>query len=125
MTLAGSDRTRSKRTGLIIRGRPASAGVFRGSARLVGDVSAFRDLKKNEVAVSPTAAPELALLLDRAGAVVADVGGVLSHVVVVARGLGIPVVVATGNAAELIHTGMTVTVNGDLGVVTIDELGDG
>jgi pyruvate,water dikinase len=96
--------------------------VFRGFARIIGDASAFRDLKKGEVAVSHAAAPELALLLDRAGALVTDVGGVLSHVVVVARALGIPVVVATGNAADLIHTGMTVTVNGDLGVVTMDEV---
>lgn len=104
-----------------IRGRAASAGVFRGIARVITDETAYVALRKGEVAVSHTATPELSLVLDRAGAVVTDIGGVLSHVAVVARGLGIPVVVATGTASKTIRTGMVVTVDGDSGVVTVAE----
>lgn len=76
-------------------------------------------LQPGEVAISPTATPELASVLDRAGAVVADVGGVLSHVVVVALQLGIPVVVGTGVASRRIRDGAVVTVDGTRGLVVV------
>jgi rifampicin phosphotransferase len=53
------------------------------------------------------------------GALVTDVGGVLSHPAIIAREYGIPAVVATGNATELIRDGDTVSVNGLQGVVEV------
>lgn len=79
----------------------------------------FDRVRKGDVVVSHTASPELADLLDRAGAVITDVGGVLSHVVVVALGLGIPVVVATGTATTDLHDGWLVAVDGTTGSVQV------
>jgi len=106
-----------------IKGRAASPGVYRGVARILTDQRNFGRLRKGEVAVSHTASPELVLVLDRAGAVVTDIGGVLSHLVVVARGLGVPAVVATDNASARIPDGAIITVDGSTGKVTVQTTG--
>ena len=104
---------------ITIRGRPASGGLFTGKARVLWTVEDHPKLRAGEVAISPTATPELATVLDRAGALVADVGGVLSHVVVVALQLGVPVVVGTGVASSRIRNGTVVTVDGTRGLVVV------
>jgi pyruvate,water dikinase len=104
-----------------IVGRAASSGVHRGFARILTGPKDYARVANGDVAVSRTATPELALVLDRAGAVVTDVGGVLSHVAVVARELGIPVVVATDMASLRIADGDLVTVDGNRGIVTVDD----
>ena len=48
-----------------------------------------------------------------------DSGGILSHCAVVAREYGIPAVVGTGRATDVIKDGQTIGVDGDAGVVRI------
>jgi pyruvate,water dikinase len=55
-----------------------------------------------------------------AGAVVTDVGGVLSHAAIVAREFGLPAVVGTDVGTKVIQTGQTITVDGNAGVVYLD-----
>jgi len=52
-----------------------------------------------------------------ASAIVADVGGALSHAALVAREFGIPAVTGTGNALELLIDGELVEVDGSAGTV--------
>jgi len=54
-----------------------------------------------------------------ASAVVADIGGQLSHGSTVAREYGIPAVMATGVATRRIHTGQVIAVDGGKGTVEI------
>jgi pyruvate,water dikinase len=56
-------------------------------------------------------------LFPKAAAVVTDVGAPLSHAAIVARELGIPAVVGTGNATMRLQTGDRVRVNGMAGTV--------
>ncbi|CAM5492759.1 Chondramide synthase cmdD [Streptomyces violaceorubidus] len=63
--------------------------------------------------------PAWAPLLARVGAVVADVGGALSHGSVVAREYGIPAVMGVRTATSRIVTGNVLTVDGDSGTVRL------
>jgi pyruvate,water dikinase len=54
-------------------------------------------------------------------AVVVEVGGELSHAVIVARELGIPAVVAAAGACSALHDGDLVEVDGSQGVVRVLE----
>ena len=56
-----------------------------------------------------------------ASAVVIDIGGMLSHGAIVARELGIPCVISTGNGTSTIRSGDRVLVDGDAGTVEILE----
>ena len=53
--------------------------------------------------------------------VVIDIGGMLSHGAIVARELGIPCVISTGNGTSTIRSGDRVLVDGDAGTVEILE----
>ena len=54
-----------------------------------------------------------------AGAVVVNVGAVVSHAIIVSRELGIPCVVSVTDATVRIPDGATITVDGANGTVTI------
>jgi pyruvate,water dikinase len=53
--------------------------------------------------------------------VVVDVGGQISHAVIVSRELGLPCVVSATGATEVIPHGATIEVDGNTGVVTVIE----
>ncbi len=63
-------------------------------------------------------------LLPRAAEVVIDVGTPLSHAAIVARKLGIPVVVGCGKATMRLHTGDRLRVNGGQGTVEVLKAAD-
>ncbi|MGH3981507.1 MAG: PEP-utilizing enzyme [Pseudonocardiaceae bacterium] len=48
-----------------------------------------------------------------------DIGGHLAHAAIIAREYGIPAVLATGNATELLRDGQLVTVDGSAGTVSL------
>lgn len=81
-----------------------------------GDLTALRP---GEVLVARITTPAWTPLFVMAAAVVADVGGPLSHGSIVAREYGIPAVLGTGAATARIRTGQQVRVDGDAGTVTL------
>ena len=54
-----------------------------------------------------------------AAVVVSDTGGVMSHCAIVAREFGLPAVVGTQTGTRTIRDGMTITVDGNRGVVLL------
>jgi rifampicin phosphotransferase len=67
----------------------------------------------------PCRRPPLFLL---AGALVMEVGGVVSHGAIVAREYGIPAVATVPDATTRLRTGQRVRVDGEAGVVTLLDL---
>jgi len=61
--------------------------------------------------------PAWSAVLTRVAAVVTDVGGALSHGSIVARELGVPAVMGTGNATRVLSEGQLVEVDGAAGTV--------
>ncbi len=67
-----------------------------------------------------TTDPDWVPIMKRAAAIVTDHGGRTSHAAIVSRELGLPAIVGTGNATEVLHDGQDVTVScaeGDEGFV--------
>ena len=79
-----------------------------------------QDLEEGEVMVCEMTLPPWVPLFSIAGAVVADVGGVLSHCAIVAREFGVPAVVGAVTGTTAIKTGQTITVDGTNGLVYLD-----
>jgi len=102
-----------------VHGFPASPGFFTGVARLVLDPKDMGRVRKGDVLITRSTSPAYNALLPLIGGVVTDRGGTLSHAAVVAREYGIPAVVGTGNATELIADGMRVRLDGASGTVEV------
>jgi rifampicin phosphotransferase len=99
-----------------IRGTPASPGIARGIARVILSPVGAR-LEPGEVLVAPSTDPGWTPLFLTAGALVMEMGGMMSHGAVVAREYGIPAVVGVPDATGRIATGEHVTVDGSAGTV--------
>ncbi len=105
----------------VLKAVSGSPGVYTGPARVVRSLAeALDDLDNGEVMVCEMTLPPWVPTFSIAGAVVSDVGGVLSHSAIVAREFGLPAVVGTNVGTTVIKTGQMVTVDGTKGVVYLD-----
>lgn len=108
--------------GTEVSGLAGCAGVAEGRARVVTDPSDPGDLGPGDVLVAPLTDPAWTPLFVPVEAVVVDVGGQMSHAVIVSRELGRPCVVAATDASRRIPDGSRIRVDGTSGTVTILEL---
>ncbi|MBU0898587.1 MAG: hypothetical protein KKB03_02230 [Nanoarchaeota archaeon] len=100
-----------------IKGSPVNSGKISGEAFLVTENSHISTAPKGSIIIVKHADPELTEHLSGFKAIVTDDGGRLSHLALVAREMGIPSIIGTGNATKLIKTGDQITVDADNGIV--------
>jgi rifampicin phosphotransferase len=109
--------------GDVLTGIAGSPGVARGIARVILDPGDPRELQTGDVLVAPSTDPSWTPLFMACSAVVVDVGGQISHAVIVSRELGVPCVVSVTDATLRISDGALVEVNGDDGTVNLLRFG--
>jgi rifampicin phosphotransferase len=103
-----------------IVGSGASPGVVEGRARVVTRPDQAT-VSEGEILVARDTDPSWASLMFLASALVADIGGVMSHTAIVARELGLPCVVNTHSASRTLRTGDRIRVDGSAGSIEILE----
>jgi len=102
----------------IVSGTPASSGRYTGTVRVVMGEHEFGKIRPGDVVVCPVTSPAWSVVFPSMGALVTDMGGILSHPAIIAREHLIPAVVGTGNATDMLSDNQVVTVDGDMGTVT-------
>jgi pyruvate,water dikinase len=107
--------------GSELRGVSGSPGVVQGIARVVTDPGDPSALQPGDILVAPFTDPSWTPLFMTAGAVVVEVGGQISHAVIVSRELGLPCVVSLEGATRSIPDGARISVDGGQGTVTVLE----
>lgn len=105
----------------LIRGLAASPGLAAGRVRVVRAVADGDALLPGEILVAEMTNPDWVPVLRRAAALVTDGGGMTCHAAIVSRELGVPCVVGTRNATQLLRDGELVTVDGRRGAVFEDD----
>lgn len=103
----------------VVKGVGVSRGVASGRVRIVMNPSDCTDFKPGDILVCPMTDPGWAPLFMIAGALVTDIGGMLSHGALVARELGIPCIVNTQNGTRTLREGSFVVVDGTAGTVEV------
>jgi rifampicin phosphotransferase len=106
-------------SGTVLRGAAGSGGVATGRARVVLDAADPDGFEPGDVLVAPQTDPSWVPLFVSAAAVIVNVGAMGSHAMIVSRELGIPCVASVTDATSIITDGAMVTVDGNLGTVTI------
>lgn len=102
-----------------VTGFPGAPGVVEGVARVISGPEEGDRLKPGEILVTTLTNVGWTPMFPRAAAVVTDMGAPLSHASIVARELGIPAVVGTGNATMRLHDGDRIRVDGERGTVEL------
>ncbi len=100
-----------------LSGIAASPGQYTGPVRIISDESQFSKVQAGDVLVCPITSPVWSVLFPIVGALVTDVGGLLSHSAIIAREYRIPAVVNTGAATRILTDGQIVTVDGAAGII--------
>ena len=102
------------------KGVGTSPGTFRGSTRIVRDTADFDSVSEGDILVIPFSDISWTPVLVKAGAIVSESGGMLSHCSIIARELGIPALVSVDNACSCLGS-KDVTVDGSNGIITVHD----
>lgn len=106
-----------KKKKIILSGMPASPGTAKGKVKIVLSPKETNKMKEGEILVTVMTNPLYVTAIQKAKAIITDVGGMICHAAIVARELGIPCVVGTKNATKKLKDGMEVIVDGSEGKV--------
>lgn len=107
--------------GDYLQGIGTSSGRATGAARRV-DASTEPEVEEGDILVAGSLDPGQAPLLGLAGGVVLQEGGLLNHCSIVARELGVPMVVGV-KSAQRIATGQEISLDGSSGRVYVTDGG--
>ena len=102
---------------MILKGLGASSGKAQGKVRIVCNASDTNKFQKGEVLVAKMTDPTMVIMMAKAAAIVTDTGGVTCHAAIVSREMGIPCVVATKKATQILKNGQEIIVDGDEGEI--------
>ena len=104
----------------LVSGRAVGNRIGQGKAKVIEDLSQMDRIQDGDVLVTDMTDPDWEPIMKKASAIVTNRGGRTCHAAIIARELGIPALVGTGNATEAIPHGHEVTVScaeGDTGYV--------
>jgi pyruvate,water dikinase len=102
-----------------VRGFPAAKGVVEGVARVITTVGDLHLVEPGEILVCGGTTTEWTPAFGIIAACVCDTGGSLTHAAIVSREYGIPCVVGTAIATQVVKTGDRVRVDGRAGTVQV------
>ncbi|MEF2156011.1 phosphoenolpyruvate synthase [Luteimonas sp. FXH3W] len=116
----------TERGEVIAEGRAIGQRIGTGVARVVRSLSDMSRVQPGDVLVADMTDPDWEPVMKRSAAIVTNRGGRTCHAAIIARELGVPAVVGTGNALDTIVDGQPVTVScaeGDTGFIYDGQLG--
>ena len=96
---------------LLDHGTIACRGSGTGPVYVANSEDDLADFPEGGVLVVRHTHPEFAVVLQKASAVVSDIGTVLGHLATVAREYNVPAIFNTENATKVLNNGMQVTVD--------------
>ena len=110
---------------VLAEGRAIGQKIGAGPVRRLTDIAAMHEFVPGEVLVADMTDPDWEPIMKRASAIITNRGGRTCHAAIIARELGIPAVVGTGDATSVLNDGVSVTVScaeGDTGFVYDGQL---
>jgi pyruvate, water dikinase len=127
-------RFRLNETGPVLaEGRAIGQRIGAGSVRILTAIDQMAAFQTGDVLVADMTDPDWEPIMKRASAIVTNRGGRTCHAAIIARELGIPAVVGTGDATDALADGQEVTVScadGETGTIyaglldfTVEETG--
>ena len=112
--------TLQQRGDVLSEGRAIGSKIGSGTARVVRSLADMERVQPGDVLVADMTDPDWEPVMKRSAAIVTNRGGRTCHAAIIARELGVPAVVGTGNALDTIKDGDPVTVScaeGDTGFI--------
>ncbi|MBN8480100.1 MAG: phosphoenolpyruvate synthase [Xanthomonadales bacterium] len=110
---------------VLVEGRSVGQKIGSGTARVIRSIRDMDRVQPGDVLVADMTDPDWEPVMKRAAAIVTNRGGRTCHAAIIARELGVPAIVGSGNGLDAIPDGAEVTVScaeGDTGFVYAGKL---
>ena len=105
----------------IVQGNVASGGIASGRVKVIRKLSEINKVNVGDILVTRMTTPDYVVAMRKAVAIVTDEGGITCHAAIVSREFGIPCVVGTKNATQILNDNDWVEVDAENGVVRVIE----
>jgi pyruvate,water dikinase len=103
-------RLKGERGVPLVKGQAVGEKIGAGVVRIVRDASELQKVLAGDVLVARLTDPDWEPVMRRVAAIVTDQGGRTAHAAIVSREFGIPCIVGSGNATEVLKDGEEVTI---------------
>jgi pyruvate,water dikinase len=103
--------TLTERSTVLAEGRAIGQRIGAGQVRVLTSIDQMASFQEGDVLVANMTDPDWEPIMKKAAAIVTDRGGRTCHAAIIARELGIPAVVGTGKASQVLKDGTPVTVS--------------
>lgn len=95
----------------LVTGRSVGESIGQGTARLILDASKIDQFRPGEVLITNRTDPDWEPIMKKASAIVTNSGGRTCHAAIIARELGIPAIVGSDNATDILKPGQEITIS--------------
>jgi len=106
----------------ILEGYGASPGVATGIVKIVHNMNELEKIQKGDVLVTEMTNPDFVVAMEKSAAIVTNAGGSTCHAAIVSRELGVPCIVGTKKATQVLEEGKRITVDATHGKVYSGEI---
>ncbi|MGN6264028.1 MAG: phosphoenolpyruvate synthase, partial [Ginsengibacter sp.] len=96
---------------VLVEGEAIGSKITSGTARILHSPNEAGKLQAGEIIITDTTSPDWDPLLQKASAIITNKGGRTSHASIVAREMGVPAIVGSGDATNKIKDGELITVS--------------
>jgi len=102
---------------ILLKGLGASPGIASGVVKIVHGSQDIPKVQKGDILVTKMTSPDLVPTMSKCAAIITDAGGRTCHAAIVSREMGIPCIVGTQTATQVLKDGQEVTVDAYTGTV--------
>ncbi|CAD5951644.1 phosphoenolpyruvate synthase [Planktothrix agardhii] len=96
---------------ILVTGRAVGDKIGQGKARIMTNIKNMDQFQSGDVLVTHRTDPDWEPIMKKASAIITNSGGRTCHAAIIARELGIPAIVGSINATEVLNTGDKITVS--------------
>ena len=104
-------------SGIVVRGVSVTPGYVTGPVKIVKNSAEANKIKEGDIMVVLSSNPAFAIGVMNAAGLICERGGVLTHICIVAREMGIPCLAKVEGATALLKENMMITLDSTSGVV--------
>jgi pyruvate,water dikinase len=102
---------------ILIKGLGSSPGIASGTVKIVHGLEDLVKIQKGDILVTEMTGPDMVVAMSKSAAIITNSGGQTCHASIIGREMGLPVIVGTKNATQVLKDGQEVTADAYHGVV--------
>jgi pyruvate,water dikinase len=96
---------------VLVEGEAVGSKIAGGKVNVIEDASRIHEFKKGEILVTNMTDPDWEPIMKVSGGIITNRGGRTCHAAIISRELGIPCVIGTNNATDVLKDGDEVTID--------------